>query len=358
MAERASTAWNTARIIQRNLGKVDENEPGVRALAMKGPLLRLLGILLGVAAAIGLARSGLGFRFRHDFLFLLDALDWLVGPFTWPFDVFIVRPLARYLHEQGVLFELREHWRNAFVLLWLFNSRFLRAQFPSSFQLVITSGTPDALVISFRWIWAGLTALLAGVLAGTVPLAHPAVLWWSAAGYFLFRAGDDVLTTYFLKLTTEARGGVLALVLSSAFALLALDLIDLPMIPKSASALFWWPTAGYFLYLTGLASPHWQSPMIAAMSALTFAIAAMAIAFGIGIAPTPEWLAFEASPSPGLLNLVVFVAIIAVWILVEALLLIQGGRSLFKLWTARAGLGIDILFVVGVATIMVWLARA
>lgn len=326
---------------------------------MRFPILRILGIFLGVAALVGLARSGLGFQFREDFLFLLDAVDNLLGGLTWPFEVFIVRPVVRYLHEQGFLFELREHWHNAFVVLWLFNVRFSRTWYPPNFQLVGTAGIPVVLEITFRWMLAAFTALLGATLAGTVPLHHPAVLWWSVAAHFLFRAGDDFMTTWFQQLVSEAVGGALALTLAVAFVFLALGVIDLPTSAGYRPALFWWPTAAYFLYLTGMAIPHWQSPVVAALSVLTFTIAAVTIVLGVGLLPGPELLTFEGSPSPGLASLAAFVVIVAVWILIAAVLLMQFkvDRPLLELWIDRASVGIDILSVLGGAAAIVYLAH-
>ncbi|MEQ1754693.1 MAG: hypothetical protein ABL973_11230 [Micropepsaceae bacterium] len=316
--------------------------------------LRMIAILLGVAAAVGLAQSSLGFRFPEEFLPLLERVDDLIGVFTWPFGIFLER-VVRYLQEQGFAFELHDHWHGVFVLLWLFNGSFSRnLNTPPNFRIA-AADMRDLLGFAPAWIWAAVTAFLGSAFAGTVPLQHPAVLLWPIAAFFLFRAGDNLMIAS-RGVVKELVGAGFALTLATLFTLLAVGVIDTSAIAGNHSAQIWWPTSAYFLYVASSGIPY---SGVRATAALAFTVAAIALACALGTLPTPAWLHFDGSPSPGLATLLAFIVIIAVWILIQSLLLLEfkGGHALLDSWSGGASVGIDILLVLGIATTFIWFAR-
>src|SRR5262249_19220776 len=143
-----------------------------------------------LASAVLLAHSAFGIRFNEDFLLFLGIVGDAIGLIVTPFELLLVNPVVRWLHTLGLVFELHDHWRSAFVLLWLFIASATRA-FNSPALVFGGAGAGAAIRSLFRWVSAAFAALLGGALAGTVPLDDPAVLWWPVAAYFLFESGDS-----------------------------------------------------------------------------------------------------------------------------------------------------------------------
>jgi hypothetical protein len=333
-----------------------------------GAIVRIALIGLGIASAVLLAHSAFGIRFNEVFALFLDLVRDFIGVLVLPFELVIVKPVVRWLHELGLVFELREHWKNAFVLLWLFNASAMRAVAPLSLMLG-GAGAGAAIRTPWHWAWAALAALLGGALAGAVPLDHPAVLWWPVAAFFLHLSVESFIFTF--RVRRYAAVGALVLAFAATFAALALGWVEPPAI-AGRPPLFWWPLVAVLVTLPGvgiiLAAADRRIPTgdasftlgLALGAALVFAPAAAALALALGVVPGPAWLGFERSPSPGLANLAAFVAALAAFSLLMAFLLPGMGDGsylarVFNNFLARIAL--DVLAVLGGAALIVYLAH-
>jgi hypothetical protein len=138
-------------------------------------ILRLAAIALGIVSATIMAQRGFEISFDEDFLGFLDWVGGIVSVPLAPLGALIVR----LLHSLGVEIELQEHWKYAFVLMWLLFGSFARAN--------AAAELPG--LAAFVFVWGGFCALLSGVLAGTVPLSDPGVFWWPLACLGLFTVG-------------------------------------------------------------------------------------------------------------------------------------------------------------------------
>lgn len=328
-------------------------------------LLRIVGIVLGILAAVSLAHSGLGIRFREDFLPYLDLIEEWVGGIVQPFEWLIVRPLVHWLHEQGLDFELHDHWRNVFVLLWLFNASYSGAFAPLPrvrFDGIVEIRWRTFAFAGLSWTLAALVALIGGTLAGTVPLGQDQVFWWPIVTFFLFVALRAFLAAYFQN-PLHSRPGKIALVLAAAFVAPAMGWIELPN-GTGRNTLLWWPVAAYFVYAAALVFRPNSRPgnlLLNAALLLVLAVVGATLALALGYIPMPGFLALDASPSPGLASLAAFVAILGTVDLLSAGFWTSEGRGEFLArWfsSPKAQSALRILFVLGSATIVVWLARA
>lgn len=329
-----------------------------------GTIARLALIALGIASAVLAAHSAFGIRFSEDFVLFLGIVRDAIGFIVTPFELLIVNPVVRWLHEQGLVFELRDHWRNAFVLLWLFNASAMRAN--ASPSLIFDgAGVRLTIRISIRWAWAALAALLGGALAGTVPLDHLAVLWWPVAAYYLFESGDSFIYAFRDRPAAAAgplAAGALALAFAALFAALAIGSVE-PPAAAGYPPLFWWPVAAALgLTLCRILTYNWwpDVSVLLANAALVFVLGAVAGALAFGIVRGPAWLAFGHSPSPGLANLAAFVAVLAAIRLLGGLSIPRGDgasylQRLFDDPDTRVAL--DVFAVLGGAAIIVYLAH-
>ena len=308
--------------------------------------LRLAGIALGIASAVLMGQKAFGFTFDNDFIEALRGVENFVGTVVWPFELLLVKPAVKWLHEQGFVFELQSHWRQGFVLLWLYLASIARAGAGQTAQLT-----------AFAWLRAVLIAGTFGVLAGTVPLSDTAVFWWPVSGYFLAVAIDYAWNTTFGRYKgwtwsgQFGRDGLLSLVLAVCCILAAVYRETVPF--ASNPAIFWSPFLVLSLYYVGLAASEggffWPQVIGAAVYA---ALAARLVA--------PLNLLLETSPSPGLASLAAVVVIEGgVRILIGAYHRNGDGDAFWQKWlgdrTTRVGL--DMLFVLGGATAIIYVAH-
>jgi hypothetical protein len=167
-----------------------------------GAIIRLAAIALGILSATIMAQRGFEIRFNEYFLGFLDRVGDLVGIPLTPVEVFLVRPALRLLHALGLKIELHDHWKYAFILVWLLLRSLARVVASWQFEFRVDT--------VFNFTWGGFCALLAGVLAGTVPFSDPGVFWWPFAFSFLFVAGlvsrYDTLTGHERKTQLGALG--------------------------------------------------------------------------------------------------------------------------------------------------------
>ena len=140
-------------------------------------------IVLGAASLLVFARDGFHF-FMQDFFNVL--LKWSEGILKGVFDFAPFRALKDALISGigAVLAQFgfpkiyeQPHWKQAFVLLWLGMSNYAHA-------MRDCEGRPGA--TAFRYASAFLCALLGGLMAGTVHLAHIGVLLWPVFGLLMF----------------------------------------------------------------------------------------------------------------------------------------------------------------------------
>lgn len=147
-------------------------------------ILRICGIILGTAALLRLATVGLGIEYKLYFQQFLEQLKGIIdlGFLVDPIEKFIVHPSLDWLRSLGLTIPpLQEHWRSAFVLLWLLHGSIAR------------NSRGDGLVyFLFAIIWGGLTALAAGAMTGTVQLNSVAMIAWPLAGFVACMAGHFV----------------------------------------------------------------------------------------------------------------------------------------------------------------------
>lgn len=321
-----------------------------------GTIIRLLAIALGIMSAVLLAHSALGIRFNEDFLWGLAWVEWLVGQIVWPVEQVVV-PMKQWLHDQGIIFDLYAHWRNAFVLLWLLFGTEMRVALP--IRVNTSLGTNIHIVV--RWLCAALAALVGGLLAGTVPLDHPAVLWWPVMALFL----NDVVD-YFIVNNHTGRLNLLfggfAVPIGAVFAALAMGWIE-PISLAGEPSLFWWAAAGYFALLVcrGLLSLSVGSIKFPILAYRLIWLAACGV-LALGLLPEPQWLSFRNSPSPGLANLAAFVAVMAASHATSGAFFAarRGEDRYLDRWFAQPGThtALDIFAVLGVAAFIVWLGNA
>lgn len=322
-------------------------------------LVRIVLVALGIASATLLAHSAFGIRFNQDFVRFLDIVRDIVGFIVTPFELVIITPVERWLHSHGFTFDLYPHWKNAFVLLWLLNASETRASGESS-DLLGRAGVGWAINAACRWASAALTALIGGVLAGTVPLNNPAVLWWPVVGYLLSGSAAAFINAYSLKLGWAVMRGWVNLVAAALVASVALGWIEPPAVDGQPPQ-FWWPAVAVFgaltiLEMARLAAGLPRSPS----STIGITLTALTVSLAIGALPGPDWLNFNSSPSPGLANLTAFVLIIAVWNLFRAARSAyahDGNFSVQFFATHYGRIAADILTVLGGAATITYLAH-
>lgn len=145
-----------------------------------GTVVRLFAVALGIMSATLLAVNGFEIPINEAFVQILRGVRELVGTVLWPLDQLVVTPAVDWLHTHEVQFDLHDHWKSVFVLLWILYAAWARSM----------AHLADAWTWAFVWFWAGFCALVASVLAATVPLAHAGVLWWPSAGIALYFWGQ------------------------------------------------------------------------------------------------------------------------------------------------------------------------
>lgn len=336
--------------------------PNVSGIKL-GSLARFLGIALGIASVTLMATEVSSLTINERFATALKAVEAFVGTVVYPFEELIVAPAVRFFREQGYVFELRTHWHNAFVLLWLYSASYTRAVAPIS---DIRIGDARSVAVAarrlMRWAWVTLASLAGGALAGTVPIDSPAVLWWPVAAFFATWAGNFFIDAIFDWSRSDALRGVAVLPVPTAFVLLALERVALPTVGDHP-LLFCWPVAAWFLFWAigaVVASRFDPSPKYKLRSVIGLAAAIPFALLALGALPVPEEFAFKTLESPGLVNLAAFVVVIAAWYALLALFApdTQDGPR-FTRWrnSHPAKAAVDTFVVLGVAATIVYLAH-
>lgn len=145
--------------------------------------VRWAAIPAGIVSTLVFARDGFHL-FLHGainalFLYAERGLSWLLNP-LW----FLAEPLLSFVSGFfsyfGVEFDLvlQPHWKHVFILMWLLFGAIARS----------TLGIASKFTSSFRFVTGFLCALVAGTMAGTVHLAHFAVLLWPMSALFAYIA--------------------------------------------------------------------------------------------------------------------------------------------------------------------------
>lgn len=152
---------------------------------MKGfTILRVLGILLGGVSLVLLSRPAFGLQFKVVFEGWLDVLGDSLSRFFAPLEYHVVVPVIDWLRSFHLdIPHPAKYWHHAFVLLWLLHSSVAR-------NFTRGLGWGPLLILM---LWAGLTALVAGAMSGTMPLDSRAILYWPLAGVMAFGTGFGLL---------------------------------------------------------------------------------------------------------------------------------------------------------------------
>jgi len=174
--------------------------PAPRYSAGFWTLLRIAGIIVGVATLLRLATIGFGVQFNDVFQAFLDRMRALfeLDAVVDVIQAYIVDPALEWLRSFNLAIpELAPHWRQIFALNWL--------------MMVTTTRywKKNPAVLS---VWACICALVAGVLIGLVSIAGAAVLPIQLAVFGLFVTGVAL---------SDARDMVTALLVSIAFSIAA-----------------------------------------------------------------------------------------------------------------------------------------
>jgi hypothetical protein len=319
---------------------------------------RLLAIALGIASAVLLAHSGFGIRFNEEFLLFLKLVENTVGFVVLPFELLLVEPAIRWLREQSLIFDLYPHWKNVFVLLWLFFAAEKRA-FSSLSLLAGNEGPLAAALAAFRWMWAALVALIGGCFAGTVSLDHPAVLWWAVAAWFLLRGGDGLI--YPFREQRDPARAMLGLAFALLSAALALGWV-VPVTLAGEPPLFWWAVAAYFAYQLAIALflLAVRAPLQPWPGLLYPFIIVASVLEALGLLTSPAWLDFSGWPSPGLANLAAFIVAVTAWYFVWALLVTEKRDNAYLVRLLSDNYmrtALDVFTVLGSAATIVYIGR-
>jgi hypothetical protein len=134
-------------------------------------VLRPVLILAGVASGVVLASKGFAFPSGESVQTLVAAIDGAVSFVVWPLEQ-VVDAAAAWLQGQGAPVVVADHWKHAFVLLWLVYVAVWGLWAP-----------PETLAgASAQWLVSGGMALVAGVLFATVPLDSREIFFWPGIG--------------------------------------------------------------------------------------------------------------------------------------------------------------------------------
>ena len=279
-----------------------------------GTIVRIAAILLGIASTTLMATKAFAFQFNNDFMAMLDIIRDFVGFIVRPFELLLITPVVKWLHDYGFVFTLHEHWRNTFVLLWLFFAAFARGTLigikPPSVSQLWSHPNRVARFWIWRmreWFWSATWALFGGVLAGTAPLDHQGVFWWPVASVGLRFASYEATrgASQWVGWTRFVRN----------------------LAPVAIS---------FGLLLTLLGAALWAVAVLTEPNANIF----------------PPRVPFPTSPSPGLVSLAGFVAIWGIWYLFP----FEGLRAEW-INDPNTHIGLDILSVLGGAATVVYLAH-
>jgi len=150
----------------------------VGALMNFSTVLRLAAIALGIVSAIVIAVRGFEVPVSQAFVETLEGVREFVGTIVWPLDRLVVTPIVMRLRALDIEFELFDHWKDVFVLAWLFMAATARAY----------GDWGRWQDMAFIWVVGALCALLSSVLAGTATLSSPNIFLWPLLGFLIWAA--------------------------------------------------------------------------------------------------------------------------------------------------------------------------
>jgi hypothetical protein len=128
-------------------------------------------ILVGIASAVVLASKAFAFPLGDSVQAFVAAVDGVVGVLVWPIEQVVVA-VTSWLSGHGVSITVADHWKHAFVLLWLFYGAVWGFWAP-----------PESLLgAAVQWLVSGVMALIAGVLFASVPLDSREIFFWPGVG--------------------------------------------------------------------------------------------------------------------------------------------------------------------------------
>jgi hypothetical protein len=128
-------------------------------------IYRMVLIPLAVATATMLWVEGFKLPINQGVATVLDGVRAALAAIALPLETVAVTPLVNWLHTQNFAVDLQDHWRAAFILLWL-----LFGSTAKSF----TDSTPAWSAV--LWSISGLAALAASLFVGSASLPDPNAL--------------------------------------------------------------------------------------------------------------------------------------------------------------------------------------
>ena len=229
-------------------------------------MVRLWGVLLQVVL-IGLGSASILVFARDGFhVFMHETLAWLVILVESVMSAILESaPIKRilaavlgavqeFLAQFGIKISaiLQPHWKQAFVLMSLGLGGYAQARSNWSAAPVLS-----AIRISLALVFA----LAAGVMAGTVHLAHPGVLLWPLIGGMLFLVSEFIIGALAAPQRAIGRG----IFIIGAILLVWLGIFALSADPTAVLGSAWAPSFGLYI-----------------LAALVFSAALVALIRGIG----------------------------------------------------------------------------
>lgn len=149
-------------------------------------LARLVFVPFGVLAAVALARQGFGLRLNAFFGELIDAYDGTIQAIARLLFEPVIKVALNQLRAWFTLdLQLLPHWKYVFILWWLVFGAIARAVAQVKGQRAAAG----------YYVWGGVCAFAAGVVAGVAPLPSLGVIL-CMSGLFFFLIGLQVLDAW------------------------------------------------------------------------------------------------------------------------------------------------------------------
>lgn len=143
-------------------------------------VFRVLVIVLGMGSAITLARNELHIGLNQYFDAVVEFYDSKFKDVT-----FVVVDLLRTWLRIDL--NLLPHWKHVFAVLWLLLGSLARNRLEIVPPIDANNAPPRTL--RMHWLWGGVSALIAGLIAGTLPGDGDGVFWCAVFGLLLYWVG-------------------------------------------------------------------------------------------------------------------------------------------------------------------------
>jgi len=266
-------------------------------------LIRCISILFGVLFLSSFIIFELNISINEVLLSFFTIIEGIVTTLTEPLQLLVVNPILRMISALGFDIEIYDHWRNIFMLLWLFNASNLRS--------LLNQKVKHQRYV--RWVWAAVAALSSALMAGSLPLENEGVFWFAAGAVFLFKFGDGFILRFYSTQASSLHFYTISAISSFAvFALLTSIALGFFRIGNnSCNHLFWAPISLYFAWVSfsGIVvlMPKNFKKILVKRAAISFILFIITGLIYYNIFPNPLPYNFENFPDAVLLNAIVFV---------------------------------------------------